>query len=444
MSVNKEGDWWGDRIILSQSVSATGPFVVWATIPAPVKCADCNSFFATWIPRSVVRHRTARYVFALSHNRWDGEISALYRPTFHQVAALPYLPGRTAMRVRVPGAGGVDAVVLNLTTTRNTAPGYLTVFPCGHALPVASNLNHLAGQTAANLVIARPDANGDVCVYSLADTDLVADEAGVFPPGSGYQSPATPRRLVDTRIGLGAPIGPVPAGGTVRVDVPDGIGRVAVALNVTATAAVAPGHLTVHPCDRPRPSTSNVNVLPGRSVANLVLVRPDAQGRVCIAASAEMALVVDQSGTFGAAAGFAPADNPVRLVDTRDGTGAAPGRLAGGAVLRVAVPGAAGAPAVAINVTATGTLALGVVTAYPCDRPAPVASNVNSAPGAPVANLVVVRPDGAGRVCLLTSSPTHLVVDLAGTFTPTSPYASVDNPVRVLDTRVGIGTPGST
>ena len=55
VSVNKEGDWWGDTIYLAESSSPTGPFRIYDSIIAPVKCADCNSFFATWVPAAAAR-----------------------------------------------------------------------------------------------------------------------------------------------------------------------------------------------------------------------------------------------------------------------------------------------------------------------------------------------------------------------------------------------------
>jgi hypothetical protein len=50
-------------------------------------------------------------------------------------------------------------------------------------------------------------------------------------------------------------------------------------------------------------------------VANVVMVRPDADRRVCVVSHAGIDLVVDLSGSFGA--GMAPADAPTRITDTR-------------------------------------------------------------------------------------------------------------------------------
>ena len=48
-------------------------------------------------------------------------------------------------------------------------------------MPTASNLNLMAGQTAPNLVIAKPASDGTVCLYTDAGTHLIADLAGYFP-----------------------------------------------------------------------------------------------------------------------------------------------------------------------------------------------------------------------------------------------------------------------
>ncbi|MUH51886.1 MAG: hypothetical protein F2789_11835, partial [Actinobacteria bacterium] len=79
----------------------------------------------------------------------------------------------------VAGRGGVAvdaaAVVLNVTVTEPQTPGFVTVFPCGSAVPTASNLNFVAGQTVPNAVIAKLGTNGKVCLYTSAVTHLIVD-----------------------------------------------------------------------------------------------------------------------------------------------------------------------------------------------------------------------------------------------------------------------------
>ena len=84
MAITKVGDWWGDRIVVERAARAVGPFSIVADIAAVPKCAvDCNTYFASWIPSS----DPMRLVFGLSHNRWDGIATDVYRPTFGSVPA---------------------------------------------------------------------------------------------------------------------------------------------------------------------------------------------------------------------------------------------------------------------------------------------------------------------------------------------------------------------
>jgi hypothetical protein len=72
------------------------------------------------------------------------------------------------------------AVVLNVTVTGATSSSFLTVFPEG-ALPLASNLNFVGGQTVPNLVIVKVGADGNVRVYNkLGSVHVIFDVAGWY------------------------------------------------------------------------------------------------------------------------------------------------------------------------------------------------------------------------------------------------------------------------
>ena len=58
------------------------------------------------------------------------------------------------------------------------------MFPCGTAVPEASNLNYAAGQTIPNAVFAKLGADGRVCIYTYAATDLIVDVNGYVPASS--------------------------------------------------------------------------------------------------------------------------------------------------------------------------------------------------------------------------------------------------------------------
>lgn len=91
------------------------------------------------------------------------------------------------------------AAVLNVTAANASAPGFVTVYPCGVATPNASNLNPQPGRATANLVITALDAYGDVCFVSDHTVDLLVDQEGTLPAAS--YAPMVPVRLVDTRQG---------------------------------------------------------------------------------------------------------------------------------------------------------------------------------------------------------------------------------------------------
>ena len=82
----------------------------------------------------------------------------------------PRSPG-SITEVQIAGTGsvplGATGAVLNVTAVNAAAPGFLSVFPCGTAVPDASNLNYAAGQTIPNAVFARLSADGHVVHLQL-------------------------------------------------------------------------------------------------------------------------------------------------------------------------------------------------------------------------------------------------------------------------------------
>ena len=209
--------------------------------------------------------------------------------------------------VPAPTVSAVSAVTMNVTVTEPDARGFLTVYPCGQAVPAVSNLNFSAGQTVANLVTVKVGTDGQVCLFSNVGTHLIADASGWFGPegasrGNAYTS-MVPQRTLDTRIGVGSSNQPLAAGAirplTVlgRKGVPkEGID--AVVLNVTATDTVGDGFVTVYPCGEAVPNASNLNFTAGRTVPNLVTVDLGDDGQVCLYSSARTHLVADVEGWF--------------------------------------------------------------------------------------------------------------------------------------------------
>lgn len=137
---------------------------------------------------------------------------------------------------------------------------------------------------------------------------------------------------------------------------------------------------------------------------------------------------------------------PARLLDSRhgeatvDGVSAGIGRRSAGSVTEVTVAGrggvAADARAVILNVAAVLPDADGHLSVYPCGAPAPLASNLNYAPGQVIANSVFTEVGADGTVCVHTHASTDLVVDVGGYTTVRSGLLPI-GPARLMDSRTG-------
>ncbi|MEM8618722.1 MAG: SpoIID/LytB domain-containing protein [Actinomycetota bacterium] len=242
----------------------------------------------------------------------------------------------------------------------------------------------------------------------------------------------------------------LPGGGTTTV--PDDVA--AVALNVTIVDAFAQGFATVWPCGVDRPTASNVNFPAGVRIANGVIAPVGADGSVCLYSHRTTDIVVDIAGYFpgGADADFEAAV-PLRLVDSRDGTGGRQAQITPDNPLRIPVhgvsiaqPGAGvvdvpnTATAAALTVAVVDPVGQGHVTLHPCDVNKPTASNVNFPPGVRIANGVVAPIGADGAVCLYAHAPTDVVVDLAGWFEGGDAAAFRNTvPTRFVDSRDGTG-----
>ena len=342
------------------------------------------------------------------------------------------------LELQMSGRGGValdaTAVALNVTALGATAAGYVTVFPCGSERPIASSVNFSPGSTTPNAVIANLGVGGRVCLFVSAGAHLLVDVNGYFPPSASFRS-SSPARVLDSRVG-GSTVdglqqggGPVAAGSvtevqiTGRAAVPAGV--VAVVVNVAVVEARGAGYVTVFPCGGAPPNASNVNYAASDTVANMVIAKVGAGGRVCVFAERGMNLLLDVTGFFPAGSAYG-ALAPQRLADSRpgsttiDGQSQAIGRRLAGTVTEIQVIGRAGVPAGAttavLNVTVTDESGAGYVTVFPCGGPPPNASNLNHTDQRTVANATVTKLSADGKVCVFNERPWHLIVDINGYF----------------------------
>ena len=98
---------------------------------------------------------------------------------------MPALAGGTTRIFNLSQRCGIPstakALSLNVTVTSPSAPGFLTLYPAGGSLPLASSINYGPGQTRANNAILRVDDQGRLlvaCGQASGTVDMILDVNG--------------------------------------------------------------------------------------------------------------------------------------------------------------------------------------------------------------------------------------------------------------------------
>jgi hypothetical protein len=237
-----------------------------------------------------------------------------------------------------------------------------------------------------------------------------------------------------------------------------GRGAAAEATLVPAGTPAAPGKVSVRADGRGRFLVSwGVAAAHGARVTGYTVTAAPSRVRVAVSASATSAVVTSLAGgaayvpcvTAASATGataqscagpllvgsggavaqatavtpgseFTPV-SPVRLMDTRKGTGGVTGPVAATSSVSLQVAGVDGVPssgvtAVVMNVTVTAPTGGGVLTVYPDGGSVPAVSNLNFSAGETVPNLVTVELGADGKVDFYNNSggTVQILADLAG------------------------------
>ena len=334
-----------------------------------------------------------------------------------------------------------------------------------------------------------PTIDLDLACFGL---DTCVLDQGSIPSTLGGFHPIAPTRILDTRKNVGVPNGMIRFGDGSQTStnpvlrasdaanhdlVVTGVAGIpasgvsAVLLNLTAINPATNGFVTVGPRPAGRgnllddqhsygawPNSSNLNTVAGQTAPNLVLARVGAGGRIRLYNYGyPLHMVADVAGWFDTGSSTTSSGGlgftgvtPRRILDTRHLLGGF-GRFAAGDDRSVTIRGVAGVPAnaqsVVLNITAVDPAGTGYVTAYPSGSNRPDASNLNLSRGVDRPNLTVVKigPDGAIRLNVAETS-TDLLVDVQGYYAPTTNGArrtTAIDPVRIFDSRNGIGTSAS-
>jgi hypothetical protein len=195
-------------------------------------------------------------------------------------------------------------VALTVTYTGPTAPGFLTVWPTGQPMPLASTTNpNGLGDIRSNLALIPVGTGGKVSIFSLEPTDLVVDAVGYFSSGngaSGLFTSVSPQRIADSRQ-ASAPFGRIAGGAEATMDFTNFVaaGSGSALYNLTATNTVAGGYLTAHPAGTPVPLASSVNWSgPAQNRAALTISSLASGDKVGLFAFTGVDAIIDLSGWF--------------------------------------------------------------------------------------------------------------------------------------------------
>ncbi|MGS2617291.1 choice-of-anchor D domain-containing protein [Micromonospora sp. LZ34] len=407
-----------------------------------------------------------------------GEIR--WNSTLDYVAAVPDVAAVDLGRVEIDGAVPTRTVTV---TSAGSVPAVFGAASLGGAEPAqfaisgdtCSGRTVAPGGTCSVTISTRATRSGEHLAQlvlpdnSTHGTHLVPLRYDAYEGVVGMYYPLPPQRLMDTRIGLGAPKAPIGPGQTVDLDitgragVPVGAGSVV--LNVTVTGPTADSFLTVYPAHQNRPTASSINFPAGWLGSNNVTVKLGA-GEVSIYNRAgSVHVVVDVVGfyaefnsvqeTSGRGGHYLPV-TPTRLFDTRATGGAVPagGRVRGwvdfGYEVNTHVRG------LVLNVTAVAPAKGGFLTAWSGEGDLPTSSTVNYGAGKVVPNLAFVQTTWCGTCVsgrwvrsftVHTSQSANVVVDLVGVIDDGTVANGLRfrplSPTRIVDSRSGLGTSGA-
>jgi hypothetical protein len=299
----------------------------------------------------------------------------------------------------------------------------------------------------------------------IADVQVwnsLAVPAQAATPGSQYV-PDGPVRILDTRsTSLVGPVtGPIAASATVTMPI-EGIttnganipatGVTAVAVAFTALSPTADGNVVAYADGTSHPVTAALPFSTSTSSTEDAIVPVGADGKIAIQndSPGTLQLTIDLTGYFTTSTGkstYEPLATPVRVLDTRNGTGAPEATVAAAGTLALTIDGTAGIPssgvtAVAINITAIVPAAgdSGNVTAYadgtsPAPTGAPELGYDGNSQSATI--LVPVGTDGKIDIANASSTAVNFTGDISGYFT-SSQNGQLYHPIgstRLLDTR---------
>lgn len=363
----------------------------------------------------------------------------------------------------IPAAGNVQAVMLNVTTSGQTARTFVQIWAEGTSKSIVSALvaqpaSPGAKRERSNAAIVPVGESGKLNISSTnGSTHLIVNIQGYFSnsagSGAGSFVPVTQKRIVDTRTGLGAPGAAIGPGASLSVNLVGGpipAGAKAAFLNVSASQATAEGWLSVAPSG----VTSSVNVLGYVAVGssnNGAAIPLGTNGTVTFVnhSTGSVHLVLDALGYFTGTttSGGKLRTQNERLVGTTTGVLMAPN-----STMDIPVAGAVGLPTrgvagVAANFMVLNPQSTGFLRVWPTGESEPVDTSSTLFPFVDQErdSMGIVKPgaDGSIRVRNSSSGTIELVVDMQGWFADPIPPVPVtqSSPTSVMQASPVVGVP---
>ena len=244
-------------------------------------------------PGTQTRHPHYRQLHRLRRYRQTGR---------HPATSKVMVPAKGKVKIHVGAAG--QTVMGNLTVTGAAGTGMANMGSCAAPMPNASVDNYQATQPSPTFAAVNADANGDVCIFTTAQANLIWDQVIETTTPAAHVGV----RKLDTRSAgsytvydaAGKLVGtPPPAGspsrprGKVKVHV--GAAGQTVMGHLTVTGAAGSGHTRMWPCTQPMPNSSVNNYAGPAATSNFAAVNADANGDVCVYTSAQANLIWDQT-----------------------------------------------------------------------------------------------------------------------------------------------------
>jgi hypothetical protein len=337
---------------------------------------------------------------------------------------------------------GVSAVVAAVTVVAPSSLGTLVVAPADAPTARATIINFAARQGITNTALLPLSATGAVSFTNTSpgSIDLVADATGYYlggnPADNGAFGAVAPTRLLDTRAGNGAGRARVPAGGSITVTLagrsPLPAAHVgAVVAAVTVVAPTTAGTLVTTPAGSGAAKATIVNFAARQGITDTAVLplgtMGGSAGKVVFTnvSSGPIDIVADVSGYFqdgdATTAGTFGALAPVRLLDTRAGTGAPKARITAGHSITMTLGGRGGVPvtgvaAIVAAVTVVTPSTTGTLVVSPAGAPTAKATIINftARQGITATAVLPVSPDGKVVLTNTSAGPIDLVADVAG------------------------------